>query len=88
MNTRTIAGKIKASRVRLGGAIGNTVGTTNMHFDTISSLLSDSPLRRPVHVRMDDIELQDDLNAAKAALSESEKPLSYAEVRKELGLGD
>lgn len=88
MNTQTIPGKNKTALVRLGHATGNTIGTAVMHFDALSSLLSDLPLRGSVHVRMDDIELEDDLNAAKAALSEAEEFLPYAVVRKEVGLGD
>jgi hypothetical protein len=88
MNTRTIPGKSKHAFSRLGQAAGNTIGTAVMDFDAVSSLLSDLPLRRPVHVRMEDIELQDDLDAAKAALSESDEFVPYAEVRKEFGLGD
>jgi len=88
MNTQTIPGKRKVSRVRLGNATGNTIGTAIMHFDAVANLLSDLPLRRPFRVRMDDIELQDDLDAAKEALSEAEEFLPYAVVRKEVGLGD
>lgn len=88
MNTHTIPGKSTTARVRLGHATGNTIGTAVMRFENVANLLSDLPLRRSASVRMDDLELADDLNAAQAALSESEAFLPYADVRKEFGLGD
>jgi hypothetical protein len=88
MNTQTIPGKSKAARLAFGHATGNTVGTAAMSFDAVANLLSHRPTRRPVHARMDDLDLADDINAAQAVLSESEDLLPYAEVRKELGLGD
>ena len=88
MNTQTIPGKNKTTRVHREPAPGNTIGTATMSFDKVASLLSERPIRCPVHTRIDDLDLVDDINAAQAVLSESEDLLPYAEVRKELGLGD
>jgi hypothetical protein len=88
MNTQTIPGKSKTTRVAREPARGNTIGTGTMSFDQVAGLLSERPIRCPVHTRIDDLDLVDDINAAQAVLSESEDLLPYAEVRKELGLGD
>ncbi len=88
MNTRTVPGQTKTSKVQVGDASGNTVGTAVMNFDQVTDLLSDHPLRCPRRQRLEDLEAQDDLKAARAALKESDERLAYDDVRKELGLGD
>lgn len=87
MNTQTIPGKSKTAPVPREPATGNTIGTAAMSY-AVASLLSERPIRCPVHARIDDLDLVDDINAAQAVLSESEEILPYAAIRKEFGLGD
>ena len=87
MSTETIPGKLKTARAKLGAGDANTLATSVMQFEHVESLLTDSPLRRPRHARLDDLESMDDLRVADEALAESTELSPYEDVRKELGLG-